>query len=137
MNMQVNNQAAKLEHAFKAEMYSSLHTASNTCIIRLIGIGVGVVSGFSTIVTRIALIAENLIKGIGNILCARYCENCKFRTGLNQLFIQVPKNVILLPFSIISAVLGVADKTLGVGFNPKGYFFNKWRQHDPEAAVQL
>ncbi len=138
-DLSVNNQAKLLEDEFKMKMYKGLHEAASQKKgwVRLTGLPVGIVSGLSTIATRIALIFENLIKGFGNIFGAPFSDKCSFKKGLNNLFVQVPKNIIMLPFSAIAAAISPADKMLGMLLNPQQLTEVLWVKHDPEKRQQI
>lgn len=130
-NIKSVNQAEILEHTIKAAMYQKLHETSKKAEwIRLTGVGVGIVSGFLTIAKRIALIFENAIKGLANIFGACCFKQCSFKKGLQQLFYEVPRHIIILPFSIFSAALGLVGKPLKICISPEQYLLNRFNKHD-------
>lgn len=138
MSFDVTNaaQSALIEDRTKASLYYKLHEASKkTGWIRLTGLGVGIVSGLLTIAKRIALIAECIFKGLINILGACCIERCKISKGLLQLLILAPLNVLILPFSIFSAALGLIDKPVRILFNPVPYTQALWLKHEREVRA--
>lgn len=103
------NESRVVEHYLKAALYQNLHHACKKGRwIHLTGPVVGLLSGSLTILTRIASIAENAIKGNG---------------------IACPLEVLQLPFSILSALSGLVSKTILIAVKPASYTDEKWRQH--------
>jgi hypothetical protein len=136
-SMKTLNQSQDVENYLKARMYQKLHTASKkTGWMRLSGPGVGLASGIMTIAKRVAAIGESIIKGVGNIACASFSKQCSLKHGLANIFIMLPKHVILLPFSIISAAIGLISKTICMATDPESYAASRWRHHVPREVIQ-
>lgn len=111
------NQSRIQELELKLKLYEKLNEAAKnkTWWIRLSGPGAGLAVGSLTILRRLALIIENFVKGIFNIFGALVNHrNCKFTTGLKQLIVEIPRHIILLPFSTARGVLEVFDMMLGM-----------------------
>lgn len=127
------NQAQKFESKLKSDLYKNLYkNAQKTQWIRLTGPAVGLTSGFLTITTRVALIGENFLKAGINIVGSPFYADCKFLDGLKQLGWHVPKNIIILPFSIGSAIFEVFGLTLAIAYFPSEALYNLWCANDPE-----
>ncbi len=129
-NLEVSNQSVTIEHHIKAAMYQKLHDAAIiTGWVRITGPVVGVVSGLLTIATRIAVMIENIIKGLANILGCPFVKGCKLGRGLKLLLVGAPANFIVLPFSCLSAALGLVGKTVYIAVKPEKYTNERLRQH--------
>lgn len=136
-DMSVHQQSRHLEDLAKAFLYKKAYSASSkTNWIRLSGLGMGIISGLLTIATRIGLIFENMIKGLGNIFGSPCFKNCNFKRGVTQLLVNVPRNTLCLPFSILSAANGLISKPLNIIFSPQDYLRERWNAHDYEGAVE-
>lgn len=132
-NLQVSNQSSSTLHSLKASLYKNVYEATQKSqAMRLTGLGLGLSSGALTLSSRIGLIGENIIKGIGNIFGAPFSDKCKFSTGLKQLFFNAPKNIIILPFSCGYAIFEVFQNTLMMAINPRQFAYQQWIQHDPQ-----
>lgn len=126
------NQSRAVEDGLKTFFYKTLNKAAQKSkCMRFTGLFVGIASGLSTIITRIALIAENIFKGAINILGCPFSKRCSFGTGLSQLLWGTTKNVVLLPFSGLSALIGLFTKTIFMAAMPKEYTNERWCAHDP------
>lgn len=138
LGLNLFNQTAQLEDKLKAAMYKKLYCLSqNHFWVRLTGLGVGIVSSISTVVTKILSIAESVFKGLVNIFGCPFAKSCKFKAGLLHLIIAVAKPCAL-PFSLLSAGVGLLTKPLLIFVIPKKYLYIKWREHDKHAdAVQI
>src|ERR1700733_15374705 len=107
MNFKVGDstQSERLETRFKAAFYKELHIASTKSRwMRLSGLGVGGVSGLSSILKRIALLAENIIKGLANIIGSCFSKKFEFCWGVNQLLLQTTKHIFMLPIEVCRCV---------------------------------
>ncbi len=137
-DMRVSNQAGILEDRIKSSLYKGLYEASQkTGWVRLSGFPVGIISGLMNIVTRIALIAESIFKGFGNLLGAPFTDKCSAKEGLKNLFIQLPKNILLIPFTIIASALRPLGHTFAILLAPEAYSLQLWGLHDPVKKQQL
>lgn len=137
-NLQISNQSEILEDRFKASLYKQWHQASQKSKwVLLSGLPLGIISGISTIAKRVALIAEAIIKGAANILGSTFSPKCFFITGLGQLMLQVPKHIIILPFSFMSAGIGLITKTAYMAIDPAEYTGQRWLAHDPAEKDRL
>jgi hypothetical protein len=131
-SMKTLTQSQDVENYLKARMYQKLHAASKkTGWVRLTGPGVGLASGLMTIAKRVAIIGEAIIKGVGNLFGAPFSKQCSLKHGLANIFLVLPANILCLPFSITSAVVGLFSKTIFMACNPKSYTYERWRAHDP------
>jgi hypothetical protein len=129
-DMKISNQSRLIEDDLKASMYHKLHEASKKSRwMRLSGPAVGAVSGFATITARIALIGENLIKGLANLYLSPTSHKNYLR-GLEQIFILLPAHLIRLPFSCASALIGLFTKTLFMAAMPQTYTYERWQAHE-------
>lgn len=129
-DMRVSNQAEIFEDKMKASLYRKLNqVAKKTGWIRLTGPGIGIVSGVLTLFKRVALIGENVIKGITNLLTGLCLKEYNFKQGLIQTFYQIPKNAIIFPFAVVSAVIGLIAKPLFIALIPIQYTEDRWRFH--------
>lgn len=136
-DMSISKQSVQLEDQAKAFLYKKAYVASlKTRWIRLSGLGMGIISGLLTIATRVGLIFENMIKGLGNLFGSPCFKNCKFKTGVQQLLVNIPLNILYLPFSTLSAAKGLISKPLNIAFSPKAYLHQRWCDHDFEGKVE-
>lgn len=134
MNIQlhVSDQSAVLEDYLKANLYRTCYEgAKQTLNVRFLGFPVGVAAGVLTVAKRVALIAEAIFKGAINVLGSPVYSQCEFSTGLRQLAIDFPKNLLILPFSCFSAALGLVTETLYIATDPLDYAYDSWIAHDP------
>lgn len=136
-DLNISNQSEILEDKIKASFYQKLNAASKvTGFMRLTGIGVGVVSGLLTISKRIALIAENIFKGLLNIYGACCLKRGDLKLGMGQLIVVSTMHLAILPFSIFSAVLGMVIKPVKMLVDPVGFTKTCWFNHDPKAEEE-
>jgi TPR repeat protein len=129
------DQSETIEYTLKSKLYLELNTMARDghAWLRLTGLGVGALAGTMTIVKRISLIAENAFKGAANILGSPFFDQCSFSRGLNQLIVQTIKNVVILPFSLISASFDVIRATWGMFVDPTEYTKTRFFEHNPAA----
>lgn len=127
-----SNQAESIEYFLKAALYKNLH---QDCLGRftLGPLVVGVLDGIMTITKRVALIAENIFKGSVNIVGSPFFSTCKIGLGVSQLFGGTIKNIVLLPFSILSAGANLVTIPIGMAMNPMQFTLTSWHDHDPVA----
>lgn len=129
-------QSFQIEHSFKKCIYKKMHQKSEKSKwICLTGFPLGVLSGVSTIATRIGLVGENGVKGLVNIIGAPFSESCNFSRGLHQEGYAVC-HLIAVPFTLLDAVAGVVGKTLFVFLAPTDFLYKKWCDHDPREKAK-
>ncbi len=127
-----SNQSETIETSIKAALYKSVNnTSKNARWVRLTGLGIGIVSAVLKIARQVALIAENILKGLGNVFGYFFVNQCSFQKGLYQLLIETPKNVIILPFSVISASFEIFTHTVQIASDPVQFSYEKWCENDP------
>lgn len=143
-DLSVSGQSSDIEHAIKRKLYKSLYTSStkskaNKRWIKLSGLGVGIVSGLLTIAKRVGRVGECILKGLINIVGAPCFENCNAVTGLKQLFLEAPwQLVVKLPLSVIMLIFSIPFKTYSFASSPKSYAKGLWIDHDPvEKQIQI
>ena len=75
-----SNQSEAIETSVKAALYKSVYnTSRNARWIRLTGLGIGITVGVLKIARQVALIAENIVKGLGNIFGYFFDNRCSFK----------------------------------------------------------
>lgn len=132
LHLEVSSQSRDCENIIKKHFYKSAYLLSKKhSVFRLSGPVIGVVSGALTIATRVSLLAENVFKGLINILGSPFSTSCSISRGLNQLTIQPLKQLFLTPFSVLSAITGLFTKTFGTFFSNE-YLYTKWCEHTEE-----
>lgn len=129
-----SNQSAILESRLKAALYESLkrkvEKRGKPCIF-LLGIGYGISSSLMTVAKQIALIFENLLKGLINIFGCCCVNNATFLRGVKQLIWGTSSEIIILPFSLLTAIFGVFAKPYHLVRSPSKYSDKMWLKHDP------
>lgn len=118
-------QCREIEYSIKARLYSRLLHVSRYKVIRLTGPGVGIVSSFLTIASRIGLIMENMIKGIANIAGVPFSKKCSVKKGCQQLFANTPGHIVAIPYTFVFAILELGSKTISMAINPEKYCAEK------------
>ena len=122
INLNQSNQTEYLEARFKQSLYGKLHTIScRTHAIRLCGALIGSIAALSHLVKRVALIAENLLKGTVNFLGSPFFETCKLSKGLIQLFLITPFHIAALPFVIFYMPCTILANTIGIAIIPQRF----------------
>ncbi len=106
-------------NTYHGKMYAFMHRHSRAPgqpqkyeWIRLGAPFIGIASGFLTVATRVALVGESIIKGIGNII--GYClgiRDAKLGKGLSFLVVGTIGNTILLPFSLLNGIKNATRDT--------------------------
>ncbi len=136
-DMSAVGQARLLDDRIKHSLYMGLNEASKkTGWVRLSGLPVGIVSGLLSLVTRIALIVECIIKGFGNIIGAAFSDKCNLNQGALNLFPELAKNIIMLPFSALDVVLSPITKTFYMLLKPEAFTEEKQNYHQRNTCVQ-
>ncbi len=131
-DLSISNQSEIFGNILKASMYKKLYSVSDKGKwVNLSGIVVGTVSGIITVAVRVALIFENFIKGTINFFGSIITNKYDFSRGLQQIFIETPKNIIILPFSIIGAAFSILSHTFQMAYDPVDYTYNCWYEYDP------
>lgn len=125
-------EANALKHVYK-NMYQA---STKTNWVRLTGPFIGVTAGLLSIARRVASIAENIIKGLANILGSPFHKNCQFHVGLDQLLGNVIIHLYMLPLDVLSAVMGVFINTLGTLVVPEKFLHSRWCCYDPVERKQ-
>ena len=136
-NIQSTNQCEVIEENLKGQMYKGLYESSKkngwTC---LTGLASGIASGLITVVSRIALIGESLIKGFGNMLGSPFTNKCSFSRGARQL-LSVPLNLCRLPIDILKSGMEIFENAGYMTLDPILYSKIKWLSHDPVEQEKL
>ncbi len=143
-DLTTTGQTSELEHAVKRVLYKSIYESAieskrNKRWIKLTGLPVGIVSGLLTIAKRIARFAECILKGIINLCGAPFSKSCHAITGLKQLFLEAPLQLIVrLPLSITMLVFSIPFKAISFATSPKAYVKSLWIDHDlVEKQIQI
>jgi hypothetical protein len=123
------NQCESIEKSIKASLYEAvLNTSKNTQWIRLGGLPLGIAAGILTIAKRVACIVEEFFKGLANIFGCLIFDECSFVRGLKHLGESVI-HIVILPFSVGSAVFGVFQHTIMIAIAPVKFSDKKLSQH--------
>lgn len=131
------NQVYRLEKPIKLALYNAIKCGQkNPCAIRPFGIFIGTAEAIITIAIRLAMIVEDLLKGIADIAGSLVCiEKCRLLRGLFQIVLIV-KDVILLPFFTLYGILELVRTTLHLAFNPKPYIEKMRQEYTPSKVVR-
>lgn len=131
----ISDQSKKLEDYLKASLYKSLNRKvekrGKLCVF-LLGVGCGISSSLLTIIKQVALIFENIIKGLINIFGCCFIKKASFFRGIEQLIWETPKESTILPFSILSATLGLFSMPYNLTRSPSHYSDKLWLRHDSD-----
>lgn len=92
-------------------------------------------SAYLSLVLRVGIIGETIIKALANIFGAPFSDNFVCLKGIKQLFIQFPLAVLSLIFLPIEAGLILLCDTIGMAISPYGY--SNWKKSlcDNEVAT--
>lgn len=135
-NLSINDQSRLLEHNVKASMYRSLHRASHKSkFVAVLSVFIGIGSALISVITRIALFAEALIKGIGNLIGSIFSKQCSWKKGLQQLS-HAPLHFFMIPVSLFAAALGCVSKSFYIAMSPQKSTLEYWHAHDPQAEFE-
>lgn len=119
-DIQASNNSRIVELELKLKLYSKFHDLSEkSFLMRFTGPSFGIASGFLTVSRRLALIIENLVKGLFGILGAPFFPKCELKIGARQLFVTAPAHALLLPFSILKAALQIVISTIFMAIYPE------------------
>ncbi len=136
-NLQNFNQVYKLEKPIKLALYNAIKCGEkNPCYIRPFGVLIGAAEAIITVAIRLAMIVEDLFKGIADIIGSLFCiEKCRLLRGLFQL-ILIPKEIVYLPFSILYGILELVRSTLRLAFGPQSYIQARLKDLAPSKVVR-
>ena len=103
IDMNIDTQLKNVCNKAKANLYQRMHQTRKefSRLSLLIELPIAVV----TVASRIALIIENVLKGLANTLqgiCTGNSE--KIKIGAKQLFLGTGKNTVLLPYTVAVAI---------------------------------
>lgn len=133
-NIQSSLQMSDIDNSIKTYCYQQLFEISKKhCSIRLAGAFIGTFSALLTMTKAIGLVAEPIFKGVLNIIGSPFFKDCRFCWGIQILIVDTSINILLIPFSLFAAILGIAIKTVKFAYDPIGYSQKKWFQHDIES----
>jgi TPR repeat protein len=134
LNFQATDQSEQLINNLKAKLFHEAHKSSHkSSFVRLSGLPLGFVSALFNIAKRINLIAENIIKCIGNLLGSCCIDTASFTTGLSQFFWHIPKNMLMLPLTILWAPFTFIKEAYQITKDPVNGTKELWFEHDPKA----
>jgi hypothetical protein len=96
-----------------------------TNLVRFLALPIGLTRGLLTLATGVALIAEQVFKGFGNIIGATFSKNededYAFKTGVKQLFVAFPVSILSLIITAGEAVYHTAATTVGLLLDPAAH----------------
>ena len=107
-------------------------TSEKTGFIRASCIFIGLGDCLLTIAKRVSLVAENILKGVLNILGSPLIKECSLKTGLEQIFIEaLLKHVLIFPFTVVSAGYNLVNTTIRIAKEPEIFAYKQWNKYDP------
>ncbi|MFI5343256.1 MAG: tetratricopeptide repeat protein [Chlamydiales bacterium] len=128
---QIKDRCESLQAALYKKIFDHSSKGVSTWI-RLTAPLAGVASALLTIAARIGLIAENILKGLGNIFWGLLCLKNSLGLGISQLIGGTLTNAIALPLSGLAAsrnFVGVSVYLLGGDLHD--YSYQRWCDYDP------
>lgn len=136
-NLHSFNQVYKLEKPIKLALYKAIQCKEkNLNYMRPFGIIIGSAEATIKIAIRLAMIVEDLFKGIADIVGSLFCiERCRLLRGVFQLVLIVKDSVCLL-YSILYGVFEVIRSTLYLAFKPLEYIQAQIKAYTPSKVVR-
>lgn len=132
-DLAIPNQSGAIQTKLQANLYRLTYRGSQkTKWVRLAAPGIALTAGLIDIAMRVSLIGEAILKGFGNLFGAIGSKKCSFKAGLSNLFLQFPKHLILLPFTILSAPISLVMITVRFAAHPEAYARSQWCKYDPQ-----
>ncbi len=133
VNFSSNDQCRSLLDNFQGSCFQQVHQFSqeHPSVIRIAALPIAATHSLLIIASRISLIGESVLKGVGNLLGSIALDQCRFSRGLNLLIIQAPKHLIILPFTVVLAAFRTLFNTYRLLSDPVGRSAYLWREYDP------
>jgi|GEM_PF-6909066 len=117
-----NNQFETISTGMKYFCYEKCNRAANKSgLTRLLGLPLGIACSAVDILKRIGLIAENIFKGLINIIGSPCNSQASFCQGLSQIFLHAPKNLVVLTTVALTSPLFIFYDTFRVLVAPEKY----------------
>jgi hypothetical protein len=125
-NLSNTNYCERLNLSIKDSLYEAVKdTSTKTYWIRLAAMPLGITVGLLTIATRVACFVEDFIKGLVNIFGCLFTDKCNFKKGVQQLFMDTPWQMVLIPVSIVDAVYKIFVNTIYLSIRPTEFSEDK------------
>ena len=126
----------------KGDCFKHVHLASKkkTGFMRASCLAIGTADCLLTIAKRVSLAVESPLKGLLNIVGSldiigfERTKNCSFQRGLKQIFIEMPKHVIIFPFTVVSAGYHLVNTTIGIARDPEKFALQQWKKYGREIS---
>jgi len=133
-NFSTHLQTEKILNKVQDDLYEKCLNLSNKSkgykvLTHLIGFGVAVSSAAIYIAMKVATFGEIIVKGFGNFIPKKWSAKSDWKTGLKQLFIELPLSVIEILVCPIYVIIGTTITTSAMLINPTKYTLSRSDYH--------